>query len=195
MLMKIPPLTVLAIVMAAAAAVAAPMAEPGRNAVEQRETPVTSHAAQGVSPTAAAAAAIPTVAPFYTLPLGEVAGPRVSFLQDADVLTSIWMTPQGDTYGSGTYHWDPLLKAFTGASTTVYQCLSDDGRVASTFQYEVKEQLFVVSARQLRDRWRKPLDVDCAGGLVDKFRWYEREWVASDKDWKPLDSSPAAQSR
>jgi len=141
------------------------------------------------APAAAAAPAvegIPQVAPFYTLPLGEVAGPRVSFQQHGDVLTSVWMTPQGEIYGRGDYLWDASIKAFTGESSTIYQCLADDGKVASTFQYQVKEQLYIVSPREMRDRWTKPLDVDCSVGLVEKYRWYERAWITSDKDGKPL---------
>jgi hypothetical protein len=134
---------------------------------------------------------IPQVAPFYTLPLGDVAGPRVSFQQHGNVLTSIWMTPQGETYGRGDYLWDAAIKAFTGESSTIYQCLTEDGKVASTFQYQVKEQLYIVNARELRDRWTKPLDVDCSVGLVEKYRWYERGWITSDKDGKPL-SAPQA---
>ena len=190
-MMKIPSLTVFALLSAAAVAFAAPMAEQAGQPASQGERAVAAPPAQG----GPRPDAIPAVAPFYTLPLGDVAGPRVSFLQNAGVLTSVWMTPQGETYGRGTYQWDPGIKAFTGTSSTVYQCLSDDGRVASSFQYQVKEQLFVVSPRELKDRWTKAMDVDCTVGLVDKFRWYEREWVASDKDWKPLGATSAAQSR
>jgi hypothetical protein len=183
--MKIPSLTVFAILSATAMAFAAPTAEQGAQPTSQGEKAAVVAPAQDST----APEAIPAVAPFYTLPLGDVAGPRVSFQQKVDLLTAVWMTAQGDTYGRGTYLWDPEIKAFTGNSSTVYQCLSAEGDVASSFQYQVREQLYVVNAHELRDRWTKPLDVDCAVGLVEKFRWYERQWVASDKDWKPLGSS------
>jgi hypothetical protein len=193
--MKIPSLTVFAILSAAAATFAAPIAEQAAQPALQGERAAAAPAGQSGGGAAAAPDAIPAVAPFYTLPLGDVAGPRVSFLQNTGVLTAVWMTPQGETYGRGTYEWDPRIKAFTGTSSTVYQCLSDEGRVASTFQYQVKEQLYILSAHQLKDRWTKPMDVDCAVGVVDKFRWYEREWLAADKDWKPLDTDLAARPR
>jgi hypothetical protein len=180
-------LTLVAILSSALASLA--MAPQQAQNGDSAQTGTATATSLGSAAPAAPADTIPTVAPFYTLPLGDVAGPRVSFQQNADVLTSVWMTAQGETYGRGTYLWDPDIRAFTGTSSTVYQCLSAEGAVASTFKYQVKEQLYVVNAHELRDRWTKPLDVDCAVGLVDKFRWYERAWVASDKNWKPLGSS------
>jgi hypothetical protein len=42
--------------------------------------------------------------------------------------------------------------------------------------------------RELRDRWTKPLDVDCSSGLMEVFKWVDQTWLATDKDWKPLRS-------
>jgi hypothetical protein len=185
MLTKIPsPLIVFGVL---AAAVVASVASVAPMAARQAERAVASPAAPGRAGTAHAAPAIPTVAKFYALPLGDVAGLRVSFLQDADVLTAVWMTPKGDIYGHGTYRWDAAIGAFTGTSTTVNHCLTEDGVTTSSFQYQVREQLYVVNDRELRDRFTKPLDVDCSVGLVEKYKWSERQWLATDKDWKPLD--------
>jgi hypothetical protein len=187
--MNIPSLTVVAFLSSTLVGAAAPARQQAQTGAESAQTATVAAGGQSAAAAAAPTDAIPSVGPFYTLPLGDVAGPRVSFQQKADLLTAVWMTAQGDTYGRGTYLWDPEIKAFTGNSSTVYQCLSAEGDVASSFQYQVREQLYVVNAHELRDRWTKPLDVDCAVGLVEKFRWYERQWVASDKNWKPLGSS------
>lgn len=180
MFTKIQSLTVFGIVSAVVVASAAPMAG-------QLERPIASPAAQGRAGLADAASAIPSVAEFYMLPLGDVAGPRVSFAQNTDILTSIWMTSQGHTYGRGTYRWDAASGSFTGTSTTMFTCLAEDGHTTFTFQYLVREQLYVTNGRELLDRWTKPLDVDCSVGLVEKFQWTERQWLATDKDWKPLE--------
>ena len=134
----------------------------------------------------AAAATIPTMEEFYTLPLDGDAGPRVKFVQNADVLTATWITTQGDIYGRGTYRWDAGSRLFAGTSTTTYTCVKEDGRPPFTFQHVIREQLIVVNDHELRDRWTKPLDVDCSIGLVEKFRWSEWLWIATDDQWKPL---------
>jgi hypothetical protein len=152
---------------------------------------------------------IPTVAPFYTLVDGELAGLRVAFLQDKEGLTSTWMTAKGDVYGRGTYRWDAATGSFTGTSTTRFLCFAEDNRPANaspeavptwrpgfsatTSPVRVREQLYVVNDRELRDRWTKPLSVDCLSGVVEIFRWVEQVWIATDKDWKPLGPPPAVE--
>jgi hypothetical protein len=129
------------------------------------------------------------VTAFYTLLLGDVTGPRVSFVQDGEILTATWMTSAGKTYGVGTYRWDADSGSFTGTSTTRFMCFAEaeNGTTTTfTFQHLVREQLYVVNDRELRDRWTKPIDVDCSVGLVEKFKWSEMTWIATDKDWKPL---------
>jgi len=138
------------------------------------------------APAGDAKSVIPTVGKFYALPQTDMGSLRVAFEQKSDVLSGTWMTPDGEIYGRGEYRWDATAGCFAGISTTVNHCLADDGRTESTFQYQVREQLFVVNERELRDRFTKPLDVDCSVGLVEKFKWDERQWMATDKDWKPL---------
>jgi hypothetical protein len=181
MFTKIPLLTVFGILAAAVVASVAPTAQQAEKSV------VGWPVAPGRAGTTDAASAIPIVAKFYKLPDDDVAGLRVSFEQNQDVLTAVWMTPEGDIYGHGTYQWDAAIGAFTGTSTTVNHCLAEGGRTTSTFQYQIQEQLYVVNDRELRDRFTKPLDVDCSVGLVEKYKWSERQWLATDKDWKPLD--------
>jgi hypothetical protein len=141
----------------------------------------------GVIATAAnATSAIPKVAGFYTLPSENGAGLRVSFVQKVDVLTAIWMNPQGEVYGRGRYRWDPVTGSFKGTSTTKHLCLDDQGQPSATVL--VREELYVMNDRELRDRWTKPLDVDCSSGLMEVFKWVDQTWLATDKDWKPLPS-------
>ncbi len=144
-------------------------------------------AAEGAS-LANAVSAIPRVAGFYTLPDGSVAGLRVSFVQKADVLTAIWMNPKGQIYGRGTYRWDPGTGSFKGKSTTRHLCLDDDGQDPSSATVLIREELYVVSDRELRDRWTKPIAVDCVAGLMEVFKWVDQTWVATDQNWQPLRS-------
>jgi hypothetical protein len=100
------------------------------------------------------------------------------------------MNPQGETYGRGTYRWDAVTGSFKGTSTTRYLCLRQEGQPSATASTTllVREELYVVNEHELRDRWTKPLAVDCAVGLMEVFRWTDQMWVATDKDWKPLGS-------
>ena len=117
MFTKIQSLTVLGIVSAAVVASAARM-------LGQGETPVASLAMQGRVGLANAASGIPTVAAFYTLPLGDITGPRVAFVQDGDILTAIWMTSAGNTYGVGTYRWDAASRSFMGTIHRLFAAAS-----------------------------------------------------------------------
>ena len=140
-------------------------------------------------------ASIPTVAEFYTLPVEDAEDPRVSFVQKTNELTANWMTPDGKTYGRGTYRWDAVSRSFKGTSTALYMCLGEDGRSHSTVQHVVREELSVMNDRELLDRWTRPMAMDCAAGVVDIFKWVERVWVATDRDWKLLGSLPVANLR
>jgi hypothetical protein len=152
--------------------------------VGQAARPVASLAAAKPVGLADAAAAMPTVAGFYTLPNGDVPGMRVSFVQNKDALTAIWTDPQGKPYGRGTYRWDANAGSFKGTSTIRHMCLEDS--LFPTATVLVREELYVLNDRELRDRWTKPLNVDCSVGLVEVFKWTEDLWLATDKDWKPL---------
>lgn len=154
---------------------------------EQRDNVALLSAAEGAS-LANAVSAIPRVAGFYTLPVENGAGLRVSFVQKADVLTSTWMRPNGQIYGQGKYRWDPVTGSFKGTSTTRHECLGDEGQPSGSASVFVREEIYVMNDRELRDRWTKPLTVDCSVGLVEVFKWIDQTWVATDKDWRPLPS-------
>ena len=152
---------------------------------EQHDTLALLAAAEGAG-IANAVSAIPRVAGFYALPDDNGQGLRVSFVQKADVLTAIWMNPQGQIYGRGTYRWDPATGSFKGRTTSRHVCLEEEGQPSATVL--VREELYVVNDRELRDRWTKPLAVDCSVGLMEVFKWVDQTWLATDKDWKPLRS-------
>jgi hypothetical protein len=152
---------------------------------EQRNNHALLAAAEGAT-LAKAVSGIPRVAAFYTFPDENGPGLRVSFTQKADVLTSIWMRPNGEIYGRGTYQWDPATGSFKGKSTTRHECFGDDGQQSGSATVLVREEIFVVSDHELRDRWTKPLSVDCSAGLMEVFKWVDLTWLATDKDWKPL---------
>lgn len=154
---------------------------------EQRDNLASLAAAEGAS-VANAVSAIPRVAGFYTLPSEGGAGLRVSFVQKTNVLTAIWMQPNGQIYGRGTYRWDPVTGSFKGTSTTIHECVGDEGQQSASATVLVREELYVVNDRELRDRWTKPLSVDCSAGLMEVFKWTDQMWLATDKDWKPLRS-------
>jgi hypothetical protein len=128
---------------------------------------------------ALANATIPTVAQFYTLRNGA-ADLRVSFVQKREVLTAVWTDPRGKPYSRGTYRWDAATGSFNGTSVTRHVCLQDEGFPTATVV--VREELYVVNDRELRDRRTKPLNVDCSVGLVKIFKWTEDLWPAADKD-------------
>jgi hypothetical protein len=153
---------------------------------EAQRDNLVSQAARERATAANASSAIPKVAGFYTLPSENGEGLRVSFVQKVDVLTAIWMNPQGEVYGRGKYRWDPVTGSFKGTSTTKHLCLDDQGQPSATVL--VREELYVMNDRELRDRWTKPLDVDCSSGLMEVFKWVDQTWLATDKDWKPLRS-------
>jgi hypothetical protein len=140
-----------------------------------------------------ATSAIPKVAGFYALPSDNAAGLRVSFAQKVDVLTAVWMRPDGQVYGRGTYRWDPVTRAFKGTSTTRHWCLAEEGQEGASATVLVREELYVVNERELRDRWTKPLAVDCVAGLMEVFKWVDQTWLATDKNWKPLRSRQESQ--
>jgi len=154
---------------------------------EQRNSLALLAAAEGAA-VANAISAIPRVEGFYTLPVENGAGLRVSFVQKADALTSVWMLPNGQIYGRGTYRWDPVTGSFKGTSTTRHVCLGDEGQPTASATILVREELYVTSDHELRDRWTKPLNVDCSVGLMEVFKWVDQTWLATDKDWKPLRS-------
>ena len=129
---------------------------------------------------------IATVANFYILPLGDVLGPRVSLVQTADIVVAVWLTSQGEVYGRGAYRWNGPTRSFVGTSSTRVTCEIENSGALLTFDVGVREELDVLSDGALRDRWAKPLDVDCSTRLVEKFKWVERQWVPADQDWKPL---------
>ena len=133
---------------------------------------------------------IPRVAGFYMLQGENGGGLRVSFVQKADVLTAIWMQPTGQIFGRGTYRWDPVTGSFKGTSTTRHECLGKEGQQSTSATVLVREELYVVNERELRDRWTKPMAVDCSVGLMKVFKWVDVTWLATDKDWKPLPSRP-----
>ena len=156
-------------------------------AQEQQRDSTASLAAPEPTRVSNAVSAIPTVGKFYTLlDDGKVAGLRVTFAQNADVLTAIWTNPQGETYGRGTYQWDAVTGSFKGTSTTRHLCLDNEGQPSTTVL--VREELYIVNDHELRDRWTKPLAVDCSLGLMEVFRWTDQMWVATDQNWKPLGS-------
>ena len=135
---------------------------------------------------AQSASSIPQVAQFYTLSRGA----RVSFDQQGEVLKATWMMPDGTPYGHGTYQWDPSAKSFKGRSTTIHVCLEGDGYVGTSVSVLIREELSVVTENEIRDLWTKPLAVDCGFGVVEKFKWNELRWFASDKDGKLLPAPP-----
>jgi hypothetical protein len=154
---------------------------------EQRNSVTSLPAAEGAS-LAVAVSAIPRVAGFYTLVGDNGEDLRVSFVQKTNVLTATWTQPNGQVYGRGTYRWDPVTGSFKGTSTTRYECLRDEGPQSGSATIVVREELYVVNDHELRDRWTKPLAVDCAVGLMEIFKWVDYKWLATDKDWKPLRS-------
>ena len=154
---------------------------------EQRVSLTSLSAAEGAS-LANAVSAIPRVAGFYTLAGDNGEDLRVSFVQKTNVLTATWTQPNGQVYGRGTYRWDPVTGSFKGTSTTRYECLRDEGPQSGSATIVVREELYVVNDYELRDRWTKPLAVDCAVGLMEIFKWVDHKWLATDKDWKPLRS-------
>ena len=129
---------------------------------------------------------IPHLGSFYILPLGDVPGPRASFEQTADVLLAVWMTDKGEVYGRGTYQWVDSTESFVGTSTTRVACAREEGGPLLTFEVHVREELSVLKDGGLRDRWTKPIDIDCSVGVVQKFTWVERRWLPADREWKPL---------
>ena len=151
---------------------------------EQHDNLASPAASQGAS-LATDASAIPTVAGFYALPIGDGGGMRVSFVQNANVLTAIWMLQNGKIYGRGTYRWDPVLGAFKGTSTTRHTCFGDEGEQSASATVLIREELYVLNEHELRDWWTKPLTVDCSAGLTKTFKWVGQTWMATDKDWKP----------
>ena len=133
-----------------------------------------------------ASVSIPTLNDFYILPLADSIGPRVRFVQNKDVVTATWMTAEGAVYGVGTYRWDDSTRSFNGTSTTSGICADEEGGETRIRNVAIREELHVTSESTLRDRWMKPLRVDCTVGVVEVFKWHEQDWIASDKDWKPL---------
>jgi len=130
--------------------------------------------------------AMPSVGKYYTVRFGDVPGPRVKFEQTDDTLVAVWMTTEGDVYGRGTYQWDAAQGVFVGTAMSFFTCPSTETSKPYTFQHSVREQLRVLNDRELLNRWTKPLDVDCSIGIVQKFKWIERLWVAADENWNPL---------
>lgn len=128
----------------------------------------------------------PRLGKYYTVLFGDVAGPRVRFDQTDDVLSSVWMTTEGEVYGRGTYQWDAAQGVFVGTAMNTFTCLATETSKPFTFQHSVREQLRVLNDREMLDRWTIPLDVDCSLGIVQKFKWIERVWVAADENWTPL---------
>lgn len=149
---------------------------------EQRNSLASLAAPQGA--VATTGPGIPTVAGFYKLPNGDVRDLRVSFVQNADEVTASWMHPSGKIYGRGTYRWDPIAGSFKGTSTTSHVC--DETQQIATVV--IREELYVVNDRELRDRWTRPLSVDCSLGVMEVFKWTDQLWLATDKDWKPVGS-------
>ena len=116
-------------------------------------------------PVAESRPGVPHLGNSYTLPLGDVPGPRVSFEQTGDVVLAVWMTDLGEVYGRGTY------RLFVGTSTTRVGCAREDGGGLLTFEIHVREELSMSKDGPIRDRWTKPIDMDCPVGVVQKFTW------------------------
>ena len=182
MVSRTPSRTVLIIVAAAGILSATSVASAAPQEEQRNSLPLLAAAEGAVA--ANAGSAIPKVAGFYTLPDVNGPGLRVSFVQTANELTATWMNQQGEIYGRGKYRWDPVTRSFNGTSTTRHLCLDEQGQPSATVV--VREELHVISDRELRDRWTKPLNVDCSVGLVEVFRWIDQTWLATDEEWKPL---------
>ena len=131
-------------------------------------------------------ASIPMVGEFFILPDPDGTHLRVRFAQDKGTLTATWMTADGVTYGVGSYSWDAATRSFNGSATTPRPCPSPDGH-QTAMRVLVREELHFLNDRELLNRWTKPMSMDCVYGVVDVFKWEERLWIATDKDWKPVE--------
>ena len=146
-------------------------------------------------PVAESRPGVPHLGNSYTLPLGDVPGPRVSFEQTGDVVLAVWMTDLGEVYGRGTYRWDDARGVFVGTSSTRVTCATEEDGPLLTYEVHVHEELSVSKDGGIRDRRTKPLDIDCSVGVVQRFKWVERLWLPADQEWKPLPVREVAPGR
>lgn len=118
-------------------------------------------------PSAAPAAALPSLASRYKVPTGSV----LTIVQQDDVAQASFTYATGVVYASARLQWNPKLSAFAGSGTITMAC--DKTTVDTPFMV----QITVVNDTTIRERYTKPQQVNCQTGVPKGFESEELVWA------------------
>ncbi len=136
--------------------------------------PGTDAAAVSEGSTATPISAIPRLGKFYINTNGSI----VLFQDDEGAVSSTWTNADGSVYGQTTFEWDARKHAFLGDGTLKTVCGPFDRRVIDA---EIREEIYIVNDRVIRDRWTRPTKVNCSKGVVESYSWQERVLYAPER--------------
>jgi Trypsin-like peptidase domain len=119
---------------------------------------------------------VPQLAKVYRSAEGNLAVVEVN--GDGSIRISFTATG-GMIYGTAVLRWDPRKNAFTGTGTVQTVCGVYDKRI---WDAPVEEEIYVVNARVIRERWTDPTKVNCDQRRVISATWLEAFWYVPSSD-------------